>query len=321
MEINHQQKLAALLRSAQHPLRKDAETLVAHYLQDMNGQLEHENTPVWYATGKIILQSSPEAQSHILLHILTVGSPRLDSLRKYLLQQNLVFNDDQMIELLSCWAINSGCAVVSSDDLVPHLKRYRQSVSKIPTLVGEILKNIRERIENDYTARVRVYKHFLSAIEESLDEHLTGRLPQDRGEAWVQAVVAYMDSLIDGNKRTSWGLLFRFCLTADSSKPSKEWSKHSHERIIALGDDFVPLIARWLSLVSLSNVSSTYDLSDGNIGFLKGLAWCCAGRTEPEIARALEKLTLSCLAKVPGTGPWAVRAANAAVLRPFRISR
>src|SRR5262249_47187265 len=62
----------------------------------------------------------------------------------------------------------------------------------------------------------------------------------------------------------------------------------------------------------------TYDIpeaqvSDRNVSLLKGLAWCCGGRSEPELARALARLADGALEKLPGTGPWAVRAASAAV--------
>ncbi|HZT43887.1 MAG TPA: DUF4132 domain-containing protein [Chthonomonadaceae bacterium] len=53
--------------------------------------------------------------------------------------------------------------------------------------------------------------------------------------------------------------------------------------------------------------------SDRNISLLKGLAWLCADRAEPEIARALAKLVEGSLKKFPGLGPWAVRAANGAI--------
>jgi hypothetical protein len=98
-----------------------------------------------------------------------------------------------------------------------------------------------------------------------------------------------------------------------------------------IGDDFAPLVSRWLSAVSTPPVKIiTHQMpvfrgepeqwmetrsghSDRNVGILKGLAWTCAGRKELEVARALAKMALAGLTKTPNVGAWGIRASSAAI--------
>ena len=167
-------------------------------------------------------------------------------------------------------------------------------------------------------------------INEILGETNNGLMPDAFDEPWVVDVNSHL-SAAPVAEQTAWKRLFAHTQFGDRSKPTKRWIATASEYANTIGTPFVLCLARWLSLVVLpepvpvSEGKRVYGnsfviyrdtlrpISDRNIGILKGLAWSCAGRTEPEVARALEKMTVACLAKFPGTGPWAVRAASAAV--------
>ncbi|MBC7808622.1 MAG: hypothetical protein H7145_21015 [Akkermansiaceae bacterium] len=328
--FDQQKKLAAFLRSTQHPDRKVAGKLVSDYLEDMNGKLEHENMPEWYPTGKTILQSTPELKAHVLLQILQVGSPRLFTMRGRLLNESLVFNEDQMIELLASWGGNPGFGVIGSAELAPQLRRYRESIPHLPEIVADYLQYTRPQMIAGWHGKQSDSKHLQLAIEDVLGETANGRLPDTTGEGWVTQTIADVSEMSEEEQR-DWKRFLHFLDSVDGGKPAKDWQKRAQGFIASLGIRFAPTVARWLASVTTPEVTSEHHTetygngntyayvthrphhTDRNISILKGLAWCCAGRTEPEIARALEKMTVGCLAKVPGTGPWAVRAASAAV--------
>ena len=331
MLANPEQITAAIARARQTPRRKEAEKLIADYLADIaaspysNDVGDAKKLP----TGKRILASSLELQAAVYLHLLTVDREAMNALWWAVQETNrvpkdLVFSDDEMIELL---ATDTNIAPIR------HLENYRQRRGDFPDLVVAMLRDIQARHFRSRFAGNDPESRPYALIAKLLGDTLDTSLPYADGQAWTNRAIADLQS-VSTKEQSAWQAFLVFAVASDGSKPPKGWANTAKQHIAAIGADFFPALERWMPLVStppyeterVNRASTHYGhvtewtetvhhifYSDRNISILKGFAWACAGRTEPEIARALEKMAVGCLAKVPGTGPWAVRAANAAV--------
>ncbi|HZO84055.1 MAG TPA: DUF4132 domain-containing protein, partial [Verrucomicrobiae bacterium] len=142
------------------------------------------------------------------------------------------------------------------------------------------------------------------------------------GEAWSNAAVADLEKM-PAAERQNWVALLQHCEEAESSKPTQKWLKRAAELADAISSkNFRARVVTWFDLVALprpvhqerpSRYSPEPDLLiDGkNAVVLKGLAWCCAGQKNPELARALGSLAEVCFKKVAWLGPRCPKVGNA----------
>jgi hypothetical protein len=281
-----------------------------------------------YASGNAILdQSSGELQVALVIacidQINRVGGYRCDSLLNALLARNLPWT---ALDLERVVAMVSGAGVhdvLSSrwPTFVRQVRRFQDAGNDLTPTLRDALRAKHDRLATVQSADARKAR---SALAELLGAEATSTMP-DPGEVWADRALADLTSLPDA-EQTVWRQLFGHLQTADGGKPTRDWQQKAAARIAAVGSGFVPFTVRWMEAVTTPPVisqthtygqhtytSHTSGGSDKNISLLKGLAWTCAARTEPEVARALAKMTEGCLKKIPGIGPWAVRAASAGV--------
>ncbi|QOY85697.1 DUF4132 domain-containing protein [Paludibaculum fermentans] len=146
------------------------------------------------------------------------------------------------------------------------------------------------------------------------------------GEAWSDALNADIASL-DGASRSRWVKLLEHLLGASSSRPSGKWKKATMLLVAELGEaQFREAMERWLPLVArgrtllkapgfLGDTRGAADsMHDENANALRGLLWSIPLLPQPAgLARLVGSVALSSYKKIPGIGPRAVKAGNAAV--------
>ena len=143
------------------------------------------------------------------------------------------------------------------------------------------------------------------------------------GEGWSNAALADLKKMV-GKKRLAWICLLKHCQTAESSKPTKKWSKAAEELVKAVGRaEFKSRILNWFELVALprpvhqENPEPRWQpepdqlIADGNSVILKGMVWCCAGWEDKEVSRAVSRLAEVCFKKVRNLGARCPRIGNA----------
>jgi len=146
------------------------------------------------------------------------------------------------------------------------------------------------------------------------------------GEAWADAVNADLTDLAPA-KRLNWAALFKHTLSATSARPSAKWLASGGKLMETIGAEQVKAaLLTWLPLVSsgqtvprLGNYSGDTRgagdvMNEENANCLRGLLWLVHTLPRPdELTRVITAVALSAYKKVPGIGPRAVKAGNAAV--------
>lgn len=146
-------------------------------------------------------------------------------------------------------------------------------------------------------------------------------------EGWANAAVADLEGMSE-QFRTGWSALLSLAGTAEAGKPSDTWKMEAEKLIANIGSEpFEAYTVKWFGLAAtpvptvppaekatgegfvIHDVPRPLQPIEKNVIVLKGLAWCCAGRNQPEIVRSLTLLAGSAFEKLP----WAVRVGNAAI--------
>jgi hypothetical protein len=137
------------------------------------------------------------------------------------------------------------------------------------------------------------------------------------GEAWSD-VVNLEISRMKPEERSKWIELLRHAGGASSARPSEKWRKNATERLKAVGAKKVAAaLLRWLPLVNeqrtIITFGSDWTFHEENSTCLRGLLWLTPELVSAEMIRCVSNVATSCYRKIPGTGPRAVKIANAAV--------
>ncbi|HZO89626.1 MAG TPA: hypothetical protein VFB38_14960 [Chthonomonadaceae bacterium] len=278
--------------------------------------------PSDYATGRAILDAEPRLQIHILYAIfqnLDYGWT-LNSLHNNLFARSLPWTAMDLERLL---ARRTEQRLYTGDwsGVLRTVQRFLEQGNHLTPAMETSLRVMRKWLTATQGAEVRKLNARISAL---LGEEKAA-LP-DAGETWADAALADIAALPQ-EKQTAWKRLLAHAQDSEGAKPTAAWRKEAKACVTGVGEGaFREHVARWFAAVTAppmqtlrheynGRVYETHQsgASDRNISLLKGLAWLCADYTEPEIARALAKLTESSLKKIPGSGPWAVRAATAAI--------
>jgi hypothetical protein len=160
-------------------------------------------------------------------------------------------------------------------------------------------------------------------------DQLTHGKPQaeiDPGEAWSDRVLADLKIMVPA-ERALWDDLLEHARAATTAKPSAKWLKVATAKVEAVGfEAFKAAALTWLPLVDKPRTQparrdpyrahhADHDelIQPAHVDILRGLAWCCGLRDDPQHARTLVQLALSSYRKVPGRGPRLVALGNAAV--------
>ena len=145
------------------------------------------------------------------------------------------------------------------------------------------------------------------------------------GEHWADRAHAEV-SFMSESERGGWIDVLKHALTATAAKPSAAWRKQMkalaaasapttfHQQIGVWLDD----VGRGRSVVTLGSYigearGAGDGTNDGNADVLKGLAWALADAANGDAPRALGRLVLACVKKVPGVGPRSPKVAGAGV--------
>lgn len=300
----------------------DAEKEEAHRLLDAYrreiGKYAYNAKPGDYPSGRAILNSAPRMQIQVLFAINEHYDRALDFLKNNLYARSLPWTVSDLEQLLAVsnkeyyWVWGGmlrpiQCYVEQGNRLTPALETALRARQKT-------VQSIRDAEGRKLCARISA----LLGEEQSV-------LP-DAGETWADLARADVAALPEA-QQTAWKRLFAHAQIAEGAKPTASWRKEGNACVAAVGEEaFCEQIGRWFAAVTTPPIQTNrheyrgqvYEShqslgSDRNISLLKGLAWLCADRTEPEIARALAKLVEASLKKIPEVGPWATRAATGAI--------
>lgn len=143
------------------------------------------------------------------------------------------------------------------------------------------------------------------------------------GEAWSDHVLADLGTM-ESTAADHWNELFEHAAEAAGSKPIGKWLKQAESlRGTIRTSAFVCSLCSWFKLVDQPRTERksvpdwgpdpNHLIQDTHADILKGLCWIASTIPDPDLARALGRLAISCYRKVPGVGPRAVKIGNAAV--------
>ncbi len=238
------------------------------------------------------------------------------------MRPGLSFSEDDLASLLD-WVVGERIHFTGGgiSQIITALKNYRKTAAITPLLVEKIQRlNERLAAESGGTAQAQKWIAQLNEIAGLSDSNL----PVEPGEVWSDAALERMGRLPPA-QRTAWAGLLADCFNAGGSTPSAKWLKAAGASIEAIGwEEFKSALLAWLPLTGEPRTrplprrlagypDPAHYLSAGAIEALKGLAWACALRDDPDLARALGALALSSYRKVPEIGPRWVRLGNACI--------
>lgn len=327
---------------------QDAETTTAHQLLEgyLDGILRSLKRIEFRDVEAPILKADTRTQANVLRHIYrTVAQGTTDgadgklkhlsywltTLSDKLNQRKLPFVAEELEELLEySFQMEGASRTVRINvwvDVLRHIKRFREKGGNITPRIRQLVLEIAESAPKICTGRY-YSKDDLKTIEAVVNEILE-RQPADApeaGEIWADLALADIAGLPEP-AQDAWKRLFGHLRSVEGSKPTAEWLQTARDRITEIGtESFAHYALRWIGAVTLPPVEekeSWYNntryvsyinhASDKNMDFLKGLAWCLAESDADSVAQALARLTEVSLKKIPQTGPWAVRVANATV--------
>lgn len=315
---------AAVVETRDPAADAEAKRIIADFIAETERKWDFKAQEI--PSGKRALESSPDVQIALILRMSlrdgTNAGWKLRSLFTPLFMRNQPFADADLEALLERSAKNPYGYFTMVPSLLRHVKRRAGEANVLTPAMRKHLARIRK--EYDDRAGDAESRKIVATIDGMLGIPPAVARP-DAGETWSDLALADLAAM-ENDRSLAWGRLFQHAQTADGSKPSKVWGQAAKPLVEAIGDSFMPALERWFGAVTSPRIvvrqhtysGRTYDIpeaqvSDRNISLLKGLAWCCGGRQEPEMARALARLAEGALKKLPGTGPWAVRAASAAV--------
>lgn len=129
---------------------------------------------------------------------------------------------------------------------------------------------------------------------------------------------------LDPAERAVWRAVFEQAATANAARPTEAWLKTAGERVAAVGEEaFARAVVNWLGyyVAPPCRVDAGADAAppessgtaERNVTVLRGLIWCCAGRDNARIARAVGDATEASFKKVPGIGPRSLKLGNAGI--------
>lgn len=138
------------------------------------------------------------------------------------------------------------------------------------------------------------------------------------GQPWSDALLADVAARPAAVAAT-WRRLFEHLHTAEAHRPTDAWLGVARPLVAAL-PDFDVLVPGWLDRFAapdpppgLSPWGFVPLVGAGDTIFLRGLAWACAGRTDPVLVQAVGRLASTCLTKVPNFGPLSAAAGHACI--------
>ncbi len=284
-----------------------------------------------------IFKLSPHGQAAALMSIvrkLASGDPRryettevLEMLVTKLNKRKLPLSEVQLIDLLNFASNKLRTTLFSGNSIVSQVEEFVAKNSASADLNDAVAKfkcEIQDGFGyNGATAEGQKLVHRLNL---AMSQSATGEvpIPISPEEAWSDQAIADLKSL-DTQSRRKWLELIEHCGRTSGTTPSATWIKRASEFVDAVGDDsFVECFHRWFSLIPKKGSRTGEapggwgtDLADvfqpQNVEILKGLAYCCVGRTDERLASALGDAAEASFKKVTGLGPRSPKLGTACV--------
>jgi Domain of unknown function (DUF4132) len=146
--------------------------------------------------------------------------------------------------------------------------------------------------------------------------------PVSPGEFWSDAFLNHLEQ-VSPAERASWIKLCKHALSSEKAKPNEAWEKIALE-ITAQIPGFSARLLEWFTLVGKPRTFLLYRDNDHfdhfNNNVMRGLIWAIALQPATDaIARGCANVIELSLKKLPGTGPRAVKLANAGVFALGRM--
>lgn len=202
--------------------------------------------------------------------------------------------------------------------ILNQLEANADRIDSSDRLQALIRKGLSKRIAAS-SAEERSLRRRLAKLAGDTSEHLIAR-----GEAWADRALDDLAGM-DAAASNLWHSLLEHAAEAKAAKPSAKWAKTANALRAPIDTDVVVrLICAWFDLVDKPRTAeqqrthdwepdATHLIDESHADILKGLCWIASTIPDPDLARALGRLALSCYRKVPGIGPRAVKIGNAAV--------
>jgi Domain of unknown function (DUF4132) len=164
-----------------------------------------------------------------------------------------------------------------------------------------------------------VYPSGAKEVKEFLNQDV---FPVSPGEAWSDAFLNHLEQ-VSPAERATWLAFSKHAISSEKAKPNEAWEKIALE-ITAGIPDFSTRVLEWFTLVGKPRTFLLYGNNDHfdafNNNVMRGLIWAIALQPATDaIARGCAGIVELGLKKLPGTGPRAVKLANAGVFALGRM--
>lgn len=276
---------------------------------------------------KQIMAMGPDEQAKALSAILhEIQSVRsgladyrrtLEELAGFLYKRNLPLNEVQFAALVNAVALDYPSNTFSASNLVAQVERF-SAKHGCAAVLSAALKRLEKKIakgQHHYSSGPDTEGAKLIHRMQLLVQRAQGEepIPIAAEEAWSDQAIADL-RLLDSDERKKWLALLDHCSRTTGTKPSGTWLKRANDLIKPIGEErFVTHIHRWFSLVPKKGsrtgeeqgwgADSSEVLLPQNVEILKGLAYCCTGRTDARLASALGDAAEASFKKVTNWGP------------------
>ena len=206
-----------------------------------------------------------------------------------------------------------------SAPLKPVLKLCERGLDgRAPTGVLEhLLKRLRDQlVRNDFADE----RALIARIDRLLESE--PMLVLDDRDVWAKTALEFLATLPD-DKRRKWQALFAHASASKSATPTAKWRTTANRLVDGIGErDVVAVLLDWFSMVDLVGYGprgegshDDRELPHGqNAEVLRGLASCCIGIDDPELALALGDMAAASYEEVPKHGRRCVGVGNACVV-------
>jgi hypothetical protein len=168
----------------------------------------------------------------------------------------------------------------------------------------------------------RIYMPYPSGAKEVKEFLNQDVFPGSPGEAWADAFLNHLEQ-VSSTERKAWIRLCKHAFAIENAKPNEAWEKIALE-ITAGIPDFSARVLEWFGLIGKPRTFLLYRDNDHfdafNNNVMRGLIWAIALQPATDaIARGCANIIETSLKKLPGTGPRAVKLANAGVFALGRM--
>lgn len=256
----------------------------------------------------------------------------LEQIANRLCRRSLPFSDSQLTELIGAAASDfpskafPGSAVI---DLVESFQESNSASEQLAAALKKFKAEIQKHGANWGGTPDAQSKKLMQRID-VLRQRIAGggneaAIPMAPQEAWSDQAIADLKAM-DATALQAWLHLLDHCSRTSGTAPSATWAKKANELVSAISEEsFITHVHRWFSIFpqkgsrtdheygAIGEIDGAQAIRPQNAEILKGLAFCCVGRTDSRLASALGDAAESSFKKIPNLGPRCVKLGTACV--------